>query len=439
MSHHRMRLALVCVALVGTACGFAPSRDGDTKVVPGLSFRTGDKVLDLDLATDGDRTAYLAWVERRLDRQTRRPGELATRLAVADLQKNKWTILEQSPSTTQRPIRLVYQARELHLFMGSRILHSTSSDNGKTWSHARPVVSEDRFAVNWNVLGSSDGVVVALTQIIGTPGRTVRNDSLRLLVWRESSSSRLEQRVLVGLLPPAGLGEHLLKLLQSGDSLYLFCASMERLEFPKMDPSVYRFGTQLSMARSGDGGRTWSGLSIIKALPDWDSADGELSEICPVSVQGQLALYYAGVTVRVISLRADGSWSTPSVVCPPQQGLFDATSFVPGLATATLGSRGLLVWMDSRFARTDKALGVPMRLQSDWPHTDALARMLPTSPTARCSPLRLTPELSRAERLRVRTGGHNFYVAWTGFGGVGRNFDPAKATPNLYFARLPAK
>jgi hypothetical protein len=330
----------------------------------------------------------------------------------------------------------VYQARELHLFMGSRIQHSTSSDNGKTWSHARSVVSEDRFAVNWDVLGNSDGVVVALTQTLGTPGRSVRNDSLRLLVQRESSS-RSERQVLVGLLPPAGLEDHLLKLLQSGDSLYLFCASMERVKFPGMDPSVYRFGTQISMARSGDGGRTWSRLSIIKALPDWDSADGELIEICSVSVQGQLALYYAGVKVRVISLRADGSWSAPSVVCPPQQGPRDPDSFVTGLAAATLGSRALLVWIDSRFARTDKALGVPLLTQPDWPHTDALALSLPISPTSPCSPRRLTQEHSRVGRPRIRTAGDNFYVAWTGFGGVGRRFNPAKATPNLYFAKLP--
>ena len=116
-----------------------------------------------------------------------------------------------------------------------------------------------------------------------------------------------------------------------------------------------------------------------------------------------------------------------------------------------VGSRGRLVWIDTRFRKTDRHWwnplgGVPWSDEPDWKNNDVLSVAVSDvfalsagriQPKAGTAPARLTEELSYASCARVRASKTRLFVLWSGRTKVGKRLDTYAQRPRLFYTTLP--
>ncbi|HMI31272.1 MAG TPA: hypothetical protein VK527_05995, partial [Candidatus Limnocylindrales bacterium] len=104
------------------------------------------------------------------------------------------------------------------------------------------------------------------------------------------------------------------------------------------------------------------------------------------------------------------------------------------------------VWIDTRFTRSDET---PDNFLSrnpwtsgdpNWSNNDVLSLPLTTfvgrSSAHNAQPVRLTPELAYANRVRVKATSQALYVVWAGRAKVGKKLDTFRELPMLFLVVL---
>jgi len=138
-------------------------------------------------------------------------------------------------------------------------------------------------------------------------------------------------------------------------------------------------------------------------------------------------------------------WSDPSVLVGARTWVGAARN--SSVAIASEGDRGAVFWVDERYQRTDASplnpLGLHWLADPDWENNDVLTiplsvlrdRALAKKP----NPVRLTRDLSYAERIRALALHGRCYALWTGRGKVGRELDSYGKPPTIFLISMPAK
>jgi hypothetical protein len=123
------------------------------------------------------------------------------------------------------------------------------------------------------------------------------------------------------------------------------------------------------------------------------------------------------------------------------QGFFSAYLRVFSISAAARGAAGQVVWIDTRYGRSDLWMGLLLHPNS-WANSDVfalpLAQVVQRGPAAaRMRPVRLTKDLSNATMVRAHAGEKRLYVVWAGRSKVGREVTSAGKPPEIFYTTLP--
>jgi hypothetical protein len=116
-----------------------------------------------------------------------------------------------------------------------------------------------------------------------------------------------------------------------------------------------------------------------------------------------------------------------------------------------IGDRGRLVWIDTRFRKSDRHWwnplgGVPWSDDPDWKNNDVLTiavsdivalSVSPVKANALIAPSRLTEQLSYANSARVRASRTRLFALWSGRSKVGKRLDTFGQKPRMFYTTLP--
>jgi hypothetical protein len=114
---------------------------------------------------------------------------------------------------------------------------------------------------------------------------------------------------------------------------------------------------------------------------------------------------------------------------------------------ATRGDSGQVIWIDTRFGRTDRSPlnplgGVPWSDSPDWPNNDVFALPLRAilhagTGAEKLTPVRLTNDLSLTRCVRAHATADAVYVVWAGWTKIDRAGSYRAAPMSIHYARLP--
>lgn len=424
------------VVFITAACGpRPPATEPGLEVVPDQELKFGDQIHDVSLALDGDRIAYVVWSEQR--KGVKAP---AVWCRVRELDSGRWGPPSRLPTDEARQIRTAVIGGDLHVLAGSTLRYFVSNDRGAHWIDRGSLIGPGPFTRAWDTASDDSSLVVASVQPVSSTGRFARADTFAIWVVRAERNGRLASQVAV--VPRPEFGDQLVRLLASRDSLYLLYGRSQNAVSADGKPGVYRPTTQISVATSGDGGRSWSPLVEMKAASDWESAEGGIHDLTGAAGSGRLMIFYAGNEVLALGRMGANPESAPAPVCHESREMSKSPSTVSSVTAVDAGTQGALVWIDTRYARTDRPFANPFSAQPDWSNNDVIC--LPLSRfrsngwhKAQCQPQRLTRDLSYASHISVRASTTNAYALWSGLERVGKHLEDFKAPPRLFFARVP--
>ena len=141
------------------------------------------------------------------------------------------------------------------------------------------------------------------------------------------------------------------------------------------------------------------------------------------------------------------AWSSSYWVAQPKTAPLSNYQRVSSINAAIRGDKGKLVWIDSRYQRSDQTpfnplAWIPWVSDPGWENNDLLAA--PFSEVIRdrgiartLQPMRLTKDLSYAEFVRARAERDRVYIVWSGRSKVGKDITSANQPPEIFYAVLP--
>jgi hypothetical protein len=218
--------------------------------------------------------------------------------------------------------------------------------------------------------------------------------------------------------------------------MYLFYTANELERFTKTDARVTGW---LFQSSSRDKAKTWTN-------PDSSGYLGGIFEFEAAIAGNERSVFRENQGLRWARWQG-GAWSSSYWVAQPKDAPLSNYNRVSSINAATHGDKGQLVWIDTRYQRTDQALlnplaSIPWVSDPDWENNDVLAA--PFSEVIRDSaiadtlqPMRLTKDLSYAEFVCARAEKDRVYVVWSGRSKVGKDITSANQPPEIFYTTLP--
>jgi len=233
--------------------------------------------------------------------------------------------------------------------------------------------------------------------------------------------------------------------------MHLFCTAneLERFTNKTLTGTTFidsRVTGWLFHSSSRDKSKTWTN-------PDSSGYDDGIFEFDAAITGNEKSVFQAGHPrlSRLQGLRCarwqGGAWSSSYGVAKAKDAPFCSDNRVTSINAATHGDKGELVWIDTRYQRTEQALLNPLAWlpwvgDPGWENNDVLAA--PFSEVLRDSaiaetlqPMRLTKDLSYAEFVCARAEKDRVYVVWSGRSKVGKEITSANQPPEIFYTTLP--
>lgn len=411
-----------------------------TRQLPSLDLRFDDHIESVDFAIEADTLMHLVWTVRSGDEV----GILAKRrlwYRRGDLKTEHWSEpLLLLPHAGRGP-RIASLGGCLHVIVPDSLKHLVSSDRGMTWGEEPPLWPRNfGLAQSIDVATDSGSLFVAyVARLYGSEAdrsRELEYRALRGLAsepprsvwvtrWTEGEKTSTAWVQSIGEKTPWAPP----KLRIGEDGMYLFHTANELERLTKTDSRVTGW---LYQSSSKDKGRTWTN-------PDSSGFPGGIFEF-DAAIQGdERFVFREGQGLRC-SRWQGGAWS-------PDYGVAQTNGRTVSINAATRGGKGQLVWIDTRYQRTDQALlnplaWIPWVSNPGWQNNDVLAA--PLSNVLRGSavantlqPMRLTKNLSYAEFVCARAEKDRVYVVWSGRSKVGKEITSANRPPEIFYTTLP--
>lgn len=331
------------------------------------------------------------------------------------------------------PLRLVVAGARVHLVAGPELAHWVSPDGGQTWNAAAAGRAFADLVVGFDALAEPGGI--RIVTVVRTPGGDDGERRALTFLLRDDGADPPEPIGRVGgvtgdIVGPvaARLGEALGVAL----GVNALETRTETRDGRPVEISRNR-ATVLSSIRPNDRAE-WDAWHAVP-LPG-----GEPPPVAAVALSGdagrwQLACGAGGLLLaeraeegafeplaRLAASGADPSGATGQV----------QLAAAPGIAR--------IFWIDDRYRESDRRPwnplgGFPWSDDPEWANND-LFMLLRRTPDPGWELRRLTPQLSRTDRVAVARGGSNLLVAWAGRKEVGKRSDSTGEAPGLFVMRL---
>lgn len=463
--HARSRQGLAAVAvflllsaLAATTCrpGSAPESRELTPLplrvsrVPDLGLEPDESIDAFDFVIDDSGSMHFVWSAMRS-----RPAKAGSSLTEI------WYRQGTSDGTHwARPVclgpgailgpRIVIAGGKLHVLSGYKLRHWVSADRGATWSELAPVLdASGPKAVALDVCPLEDAsLLVAFigAEATGKDPPADEQGALYITRWREQGASRvhlLSQVANPSQFLPAP------KVMCHQGRVHVFAGLNEPVVPKEVANGRSRaLPTQrgrLLHVTSADGGLT-EGWGPVQELPLPPHREWSVGDLAVLPLQRRVALFFSAYSVYLTMVDTNGVHS-PNVRLTPDDEPFVGSYASASVGVAQSGSRVRLVWIDSRYRKSDRTPlmplgGVPWSDSPEWCNNDVFTVCLPSNldSVATAHPpkaARVTQPLSQASRVVIRAAGEHFCVAWNGRERVGHGPASAGAPPELFFTFLP--
>ena len=421
-----------------------PARPGTTQL-PSLGLGVDAHIENVDFAVEGDSVLHLVWRVRFGDEY----GILANRqiwYRRGDLKNKVWSnphlLLSGNPEEprvlSRRQIgepRIVLLGGILHVIVSDSLRHFISSDRGATWEESVPLLPQNLgIAQSIDVASDSASLYIAYAasdnpqdRLISMPPRSVW-----VTRWTEGEITSSAWLQSIGEKTPWATP----KLRFGEDGMDLFYTANELVRLSKTNANMTGW---LFHSSSRDRARTWTN-------PDSSGYPGGIFEFEAAIAGNERSMFREGQGLCCARWQG-GAWSSSDWVAQPRTDPLSNYQRVSSINAATRADRGQLVWIDSRYQRSDLTLfnplaWIPWVSQPDWENNDVLAA--PFSEVIRGSkiaatlePTRLTNDLSYAEFVRARAMRDRVYVVWSGRSRVGKEIESANRPPEIFYTTLP--
>jgi hypothetical protein len=399
-----------------------------------LGLSVDDHIESVDFAIEADTLLHLVWAVRSGDEV----GILAKRqiwYRRGDLKAKTWSEPHLLLPHAGRGPRIVSVGGRLHVIVPDSLRHFVSSDRGMTWNEAVPLLPE-HFGVPQSVDVATDSVSLFVSYDArlyrGEVGRSQPPRSVWVTRWTEGEKTSTAWVQSIGEKMPWATP----KLRLGGATMYLFYTANELERFTKTDARVTGW---LFQSSSSDRARTWTN-------PDSSGYLGGIFEFEAALAGKERSVFREGQGL-LCSRWQGGAWSSTYWVAQPKDHPLSNYNRVSSINAATRGDKGLLVWIDTRYQRSDRTLlnplaWIPWVSDPGWENNDVLAA--PFSEVIRDSgiaatlqPMRLTKDLSYAEFVCARAEKDRVYVVWSGRSKVGKEVTSANQPPEIFYTTLP--
>jgi len=437
-----------------------PVRPG-TVQLPSLGLGIHDEIESVDFVVAGDSALHLVWrVRFGDDRDFYAQRQIWYRRG--DLKNNVWSsphllldgkwVPYNVPGTnlysSGRPVRtgeprILSVGSGLHVIVSDSLRHFFSSDGGATWKEELPLLPQ-HFAIAHSIDVASDSASLYVAYaarrypraapLMGLdpphPDPSLPPRSVWVTRWTEGEKTSTAWVQSVGEEQPWAA-----RLRFGGDGMHLFYTANELERLSKTDARVTGW---LFHSSSRDRARTWTN-------PDSSGYQGGLNEF-DVAIAGNERSVFREIQGLNCARWQGGAWSSSYGVAQIKVALFTNYYRATSINAATHGDKGQLVWIDTRYQRTENPLlnpfaWIPWAGDPGWGNNDVLAA--PYSEVIRGSaiaktlrPMRLTKDLSYAEFVRARAEKDRVYVVWSGRSKVGKDITSANQPPEIFYATL---
>lgn len=405
--------------------------------IPEVVTHVDDSIGALDFAIADDRLDAV-WIKSPAGASPG-DGRPSTQLwhRQLELHDARWGKPSMLAQDVLGPVRTITADGRLDVFVGPHLSHFQLSGRG-VWS-TRPDLTS-AYAVTFDA--AAIGNKVLLVYLVRLRGGSSERDSIE--VWATVSGNKgLPFQNKLGTFP-GGPTQPEPKLLLVGGTYHLFVAinRVARTTHPDSlseDCRIIHFS-------SGDSGAKWSSPQILgvlgilghKARPE---GSGYVSHIDATYYARRIFVLYNASWLYMMA--SDGTrWSDPSVLIGARTWVGSARN--RSVAIASDGNRGKIFWIDERFQHTDRSLINPLGLHwladPDWTNNDVLeipVSALKDAAAGKTRPVRLTRDLSFADRIRAQASNGRVYAMWSGRVKVGRELGSYGKPPTIFLLSLP--
>jgi len=407
-----------------------PARPGTTQL-PSLGLGVDAHIENVDFAVEGDSTLHLVWRVRFGDVV----GILANRqiwYRRGDLKNRVWSKPHLFLSGNPGEPRILSLGRSLHVIVSDSLRHFISSDGGATWEEELPLLPQHLgIAHSIDVASDSASLYVAyaasdspLDRLVSMPPRSVW-----VTRWTEGEKTITAWLQSIGEKTPWATP----KLRLGEDGMDLFYTANELVRLSKTNANMTGW---LFHSSSRDRAKTWMN-------PDSSGYPGGIFEFEAAIAGRERSVFREGQGLCCARWQG-GTWSSSDWVAQPNTDPLSNYQRVSSINAATRGDRGQLVWIDTRYQRSDRTLlnplaWIPWVSDPGWENNDVLAAPFSkvTRGASKLQPARLTQDLSYAEFARARAVKDRVYVVWSGRSRVGKEIESANQSPEIFYTTLP--
>lgn len=426
--------------------------------VPNVDLGREDNIRAVDVAISDPGTLHVVWNVVLHGPEGTLPS-YRTYYSRGDEWGTWWTAPVEVDSTIGSP-RLLVDRDRIHVITGSRLRHLVKSyGDGKMWKDEGELLPAGyRRAAGFDA-AIVDGTLMVVCFVRPDPpyDRAERTPKHRqqLLIIRPPllAKSKATSRVLAefgaSLSDPAYP-----RLLAVGRRLDLVVAvNLDEWWSEAQDGAAAVFERErVFYMGSSDGGVTWSQALELEtgATADASPVSGRrpIEEVDLIRTPTGLHIFLTGLGIFVIRSSDGRRWSAPLAInlYPTSLSMGEARS--TSVSVAGSGGNERVAWIDHRFRRSDRRAWNPLAgfPWSDddpfWANNDVFTLKLSEvdafiDTKSMVIPVRLTPPLSYARVVRVRSAAGRSVILWSGRREVGKDECSADAPPEIFFISIP--
>lgn len=436
-------LGIGCLLLLGTALSSCdgipgvtysarpgpPAKPG-TGQIPSLGLGLQDHIESVDFTVEGDSALHLVWRVRYGD-EVWFLANRQTWYRRGDLKNKTWSDPHLFSRRTGEP-RIVSLGSTLHIVVSNNLRHFVSSDGGAKWEEKLPLLPQHLgIAQGIDVASDSASLYVAYVASDSSRDSLVSESPRSVWVtrWMEGEKTSTAWIQSIGEKTPWATP----KLRLGKDGMDLFYTANELKRITKTNTEVTGW---LFHSSSRDKAKTWMN-------PDSSGFPGGIFEFEAAIAGNERSAFRERQGLRCMRWQG-GAWSSSDWVAQPKTDPLSNYERVSSINAATRGDKGQLVWIGTRYQRSDQTLlnplaWIPWVSDPGWENNDVLAAPFSkvTRGADKLRPARLTQDLSYAEFVRARAGKARVYVVWSGRSRVGKRIDSANQSPEIFYTTLP--
>jgi hypothetical protein len=415
-----------------------PTRPG-ARLAPIATGPEPGEVQALDFVVTGD-FLHLIWLYRIGDRHSSYVKSKDVWYSRCDLKTGSWTKPLIVASEADVPPRIEVAGDSIHVLVPHNLRHLVSGDSGATWVESTPLLHPGGYiATNPEVIADGDSLMVSYLTRERRGDFELGAEALFVAVWGHgrlgSSQILYKANGMPGIEPRPYLAV-------SGGARHAFLAITHHL------PS-YGTGTLCHWSSSSSGGYRWS-LPDSSEWPDEvyrPARESAVYEYAATVVGDTNVVFAAKGKLHVVTWSANAPERVSQSVAAVPDRYFSAYLQTSSTEPAVQGRGGQVVWIDTRYGRTDKTPlnplgGIPWSDAPDWGNNDVFALPMEAvlhggSRGRNLKPLRLTRDLSYTQCVRARATAREVIVVWAGWPRYKRDGSHMDVPPSIWFTTLP--